>query len=125
MKTYIMILITNMILMTSVKSIAEEVRPPHYFPNGEKWVDYRGETPKLHYPIIIQGAGIKGGSTYRAIFTKIPSPSFEHKSTFGSSDKEYNKLIEEYSKGGFTLIYHQTFTGHIGTTHQAIWIKQE
>jgi hypothetical protein len=105
--------------------MAEELKSSAFFPTGSDWVHYDGKCPKLHYPIIIQGGALKGdGTTFRAVFAKIPSPDFKHVAVHGLRNDQYKKMLKDYSKQGYVLIYHQDFMAMGGLTHQAVWVKR-
>lgn len=64
------------------------------------------------------------GTTFRAIFAKVPSSEFRYVTVHGLRNELYKKRQKKYAEQGYLLTYYQEFMAFGGPTHQAVWVKR-
>jgi len=80
--------------------------------------------PNEKFPAIIQGGALLGdGVAFRVLFTLKPSDNFEYHITYGTLEKEFTSLNEQYTEAGFTMTHRQTVQLMHGISYQAVWVK--
>jgi len=103
--------------------------------SNDKFGDYYSKKHEAKYfPVVLEGrliseesdGHIKGDWEYRAIFEKMPVPSFFYYVEWGRRQNKYNELAQKYKDGGYEILFMQNFKDVIDeNVSQAIWVRKD
>jgi hypothetical protein len=111
-----------------------ENRFTKWMPNDSFHELYSKKHEEKYFTVVLEGrliseegdGHIKGDWEYRAIFEKMPVSSFFYYVEWGRRQNKYTELAEKYKKGGYEILFSQSFKDVIEEdVTQAIWVRKD